>query len=130
MSGGGSVTKNNARHTAGGVYRQGDLTMTLAPSTTITANTPNNCVGSVPAVLGCRANSVPTNEDAGVSLQVEATDPQSNHRIADALTVTKLESKKASTRTGHLVVLQAPRRHEKQPGRPGCSVRSRRSELV
>ncbi|MDT7711743.1 MAG: hypothetical protein QOG46_432 [Pseudonocardiales bacterium] len=35
--------------TAGGVYREGG-TMTNSP---ITANTPNNCVGSNPAVPNC-----------------------------------------------------------------------------
>jgi hypothetical protein len=46
-----SVTVNHAGTTAGGVYRQGGtMTTTNSP---ITANTPNNCVGSVPAVPGC-----------------------------------------------------------------------------
>ena len=37
--------------TAGGVYRQGGtMTTTNSP---ITANTPNNCVGSTPAVPDC-----------------------------------------------------------------------------
>jgi hypothetical protein len=37
--------------TAGGVYRQGGtMTTTNSP---ITANTPNNCVGSSPAVPTC-----------------------------------------------------------------------------
>lgn len=48
-----SVTVNHAVLTAGGVYRQGGtMTTTNSP---ITANTPNNCVGSVPAVPGCTA---------------------------------------------------------------------------
>jgi hypothetical protein len=48
-----SVTVNHAGITAGGVYRQGGtMTTTNSP---ITANTPNNCVGSVPAVPGCTA---------------------------------------------------------------------------
>jgi hypothetical protein len=47
------VTVNHAGITAGGVYRQGGtMTTTNSP---ITANTPNNCVGSVPAVPGCTA---------------------------------------------------------------------------
>jgi hypothetical protein len=46
-----SVTVNHAGITAGGVYRQGGtMTTTNSP---ITANTPNNCVGSVPAVPNC-----------------------------------------------------------------------------
>ncbi|HET9138140.1 hypothetical protein [Actinophytocola sp.] len=49
-----AVTNNQAvllLGTAGGVYRQGGvMTTTNAP---ITANTPNNCVGSVPAVPNC-----------------------------------------------------------------------------
>jgi hypothetical protein len=49
-----AVTNNHALlllGTAGGVYRQGGtMTTTNAP---ITANTPNNCVGSVPAVPNC-----------------------------------------------------------------------------
>jgi hypothetical protein len=46
-----SVTGNHAGPTAGGVYRQGGtMTTTNSP---ITANTPNNCVGSVPAVPNC-----------------------------------------------------------------------------
>jgi predicted outer membrane repeat protein len=46
-----AVTANNALLTAGGVYRQGGtMTTTNSP---ITANTPNNCVGSVPAVPNC-----------------------------------------------------------------------------
>jgi hypothetical protein len=46
-----AVTNNQAVSTAGGVYRQGG-TMTTN-NTAITANTPNNCVGSVPAVPNC-----------------------------------------------------------------------------
>jgi hypothetical protein len=46
-----AVTVNTAVLTAGGVYRQGGtMTTTNSP---ITANTPNNCVGSVPAVPNC-----------------------------------------------------------------------------
>lgn len=47
-----AVTNNRALlGTAGGVYRQGGtMTTTNSP---ITANTPNNCVGSVPAVPNC-----------------------------------------------------------------------------
>lgn len=49
-----AVTNNHALllpGTAGGVYRQGGvMTTTNAP---ITANTPNNCVGSTPAVPNC-----------------------------------------------------------------------------
>jgi hypothetical protein len=46
-----AVTANHAVLTAGGVYRQGGtMTTTNSP---ISANTPNNCVGSVPAVPGC-----------------------------------------------------------------------------
>jgi hypothetical protein len=49
-----AVTNNHALlllGTAGGVYRQGGvMTTTDSP---ITANTPNNCVGSVPAVPNC-----------------------------------------------------------------------------
>jgi hypothetical protein len=46
-----AVTVNTALLTAGGVYRQGGvMTTTNSP---ITANTPNNCVGSVPAVPNC-----------------------------------------------------------------------------
>jgi hypothetical protein len=46
-----SVTQNSALLTAGGVYRQGGtMTTTNSP---ITANTPNNCVGSTPAVPNC-----------------------------------------------------------------------------
>lgn len=48
-----AVTNNIAALTAGGVYRQGG-TMTNNTSP-ITANTSNNCVGSVPAVPGCTA---------------------------------------------------------------------------
>jgi parallel beta-helix repeat protein len=46
-----AVTANNALLTAGGVYRQGG-TMTTN-NTPISGNTPNNCVGSVPAVPNC-----------------------------------------------------------------------------
>lgn len=46
-----NVTVNAAVLTAGGVYRLGG-TMTTT-NTAISANTPNNCVGSVPAVPGC-----------------------------------------------------------------------------
>jgi parallel beta-helix repeat protein len=46
-----AVSTNHALLTAGGVYRQGG-TMTTT-TTPITANTPNNCVGSVPAVPHC-----------------------------------------------------------------------------
>jgi predicted outer membrane repeat protein len=46
-----AVTVNSAGLTAGGVYRQGGtMTTTNSP---ITANTPNNCVGSAPAVPTC-----------------------------------------------------------------------------
>jgi hypothetical protein len=46
-----AVTSNRAVLTAGGVYRQGGtMTTTNSP---ITANTPNNCVGSTPAVPNC-----------------------------------------------------------------------------
>jgi hypothetical protein len=46
-----AVTSNNAVLTAGGVYRVGGtMTTTNAP---ISANTPNNCVGSTPAVPNC-----------------------------------------------------------------------------
>jgi len=48
-----AITNNHALlvGTAGGVYRQGGtMTTNNAP---ITANTPNNCVGSVPAVPDC-----------------------------------------------------------------------------
>jgi hypothetical protein len=46
-----AVTTNNAVLTAGGVYRVGGtMTTTNAP---ISANTPNNCVGSTPAVPNC-----------------------------------------------------------------------------
>lgn len=46
-----AVTVNTALLTAGGVYRQGGtMTTTNSP---ITANNPNNCVGSVPAVPNC-----------------------------------------------------------------------------
>jgi hypothetical protein len=42
------VTANHALLTAGGVYRLGGtMTTTNSP---ISANTPNNCVGSAPAV--------------------------------------------------------------------------------
>ena len=46
-----AISTNQALLTAGGVYRQGG-TMTTT-NTPITANTPNNCVGSVPAVPNC-----------------------------------------------------------------------------
>jgi predicted outer membrane repeat protein len=46
-----AVTVNTALLTAGGVYRVGG-TMTTT-NTPITANTPNNCVGSTPAVPNC-----------------------------------------------------------------------------
>lgn len=46
-----AVTSNNALLTAGGVYRLGGTMITN--NTPISANTPNNCVGSVPAVPGC-----------------------------------------------------------------------------
>jgi hypothetical protein len=46
-----AVTANRAVLNAGGVYRVGgEMTTTNSP---ITANTPNNCVGSVPAVPNC-----------------------------------------------------------------------------
>ncbi len=46
-----AVTSNHAVLTAGGVYRQGGtMTTTNSP---ISANTPNNCVGSAPAVPNC-----------------------------------------------------------------------------
>ena len=46
-----AVTTNKAAQNAGGVYRQGGtMTTTRSP---ISANTPNNCVGSVPAVPDC-----------------------------------------------------------------------------
>jgi predicted outer membrane repeat protein len=46
-----AVTVNAAGLTAGGVYRiGGTMTTTNSP---ITANTPNNCVGSTPAVPNC-----------------------------------------------------------------------------
>lgn len=46
-----AVTTNHALLTAGGVYREGGtMTTTNAP---ISANTPNNCVGSAPAVPNC-----------------------------------------------------------------------------
>jgi hypothetical protein len=46
-----AVSTNHAVLTAGGVYRSGGtMTTTNSP---ITANTPNNCVGSVPAVPNC-----------------------------------------------------------------------------
>lgn len=46
-----AVSGNNALVTAGGVYRQGGtMTTTNSP---ISANTPNNCVGSTPAVPDC-----------------------------------------------------------------------------
>jgi hypothetical protein len=46
-----AINTNHALLTAGGVYRQGG-TMTTT-NTPITANTPDNCVGSVPAVPNC-----------------------------------------------------------------------------
>ena len=46
-----AVTVNHAGITSGGVYRSGGtMTTTNSP---ITANTPNNCVGSAPAVPNC-----------------------------------------------------------------------------
>jgi hypothetical protein len=46
-----AINTNHALLTAGGVYRQGGtMTTTNSP---VTANTPNNCVGSVPAVPNC-----------------------------------------------------------------------------
>lgn len=46
-----AVTSNAALLTAGGVYREGGtMTTTNSP---ISANTPNNCVGSAPAVPNC-----------------------------------------------------------------------------
>ncbi|SEH03522.1 hypothetical protein SAMN05444920_13825 [Nonomuraea solani] len=46
-----AVTSNHALLTAGGVYRVGGtMTTTNSP---ISANTPNNCVGSAPAVPNC-----------------------------------------------------------------------------
>lgn len=46
-----AITTNRALLTAGGVFRlAGVMTTTNTP---ITANTPNNCVGSVPAVPNC-----------------------------------------------------------------------------
>lgn len=46
-----AVTANNALLSAGGVHRlNGTMTTTNSP---ISANTPNNCVGSVPAVPNC-----------------------------------------------------------------------------
>lgn len=46
-----AVTTNHADQNAGGVYRQsGTMTTTNSP---ISANTPNNCVGSAPAVPDC-----------------------------------------------------------------------------
>lgn len=46
-----AVTSNRATLTAGGVYRiAGTMTTTNSP---ITANVPNNCVGSAPAVPNC-----------------------------------------------------------------------------
>jgi hypothetical protein len=46
-----AVTTNHALLTAGGVYRVGGtMTTTNSP---ISANTPNNCVGSTPAVPNC-----------------------------------------------------------------------------
>lgn len=46
-----AITADHALLTAGGVYRQGG-TMTTT-NTPVTANTPNNCVGSTPAVPNC-----------------------------------------------------------------------------
>jgi len=46
-----AVTVNNALLTAGGVYRQGGTMITT--NSPISANTPNNCVGSTPAVPNC-----------------------------------------------------------------------------
>lgn len=46
-----AVTSNNAGQNAGGVYRQnGTMTTTGSP---ISANTPDDCVGSAPAVPTC-----------------------------------------------------------------------------
>ncbi|GAA2816449.1 hypothetical protein [Crossiella cryophila] len=46
-----AISGNNALLTAGGAYRAGGtMTTTNSP---ISANTPNNCVGSVPAVPNC-----------------------------------------------------------------------------
>jgi hypothetical protein len=46
-----AVTTNGAGMNAGGVYREGGtMTTTSSP---ISANTPNNCVGSSPAVPNC-----------------------------------------------------------------------------
>jgi predicted outer membrane repeat protein len=48
-----AVTTNHAGPGAGGVYRLGGtMTTTNSP---ITANTPDNCVGSAPAVPNCTA---------------------------------------------------------------------------
>jgi hypothetical protein len=45
------VSANNATLGAGGIFRLGGvMTITTSP---ITGNTPNNCVGSVPAVPSC-----------------------------------------------------------------------------
>ncbi len=47
------ISANSATLGAGGVYRLGGvITVTTSP---ITGNTPNNCVGSSPAVPGCTA---------------------------------------------------------------------------
>lgn len=46
-----TVQNNSAGIQAGGVYREGGVMTTT--STPITANTPNNCVGSAPAVPTC-----------------------------------------------------------------------------
>lgn len=46
-----AVTINSALVNSGGVYRSGGTMITN--SSPITANTPNNCVGSVPAVPNC-----------------------------------------------------------------------------
>ena len=47
------ISANSATLGAGGVYRLGGvITVTTSP---ITGNTPNNCVGSTPAVPGCTA---------------------------------------------------------------------------
>ncbi len=48
-----TITGNTAGNTAGGVYRQGGVMTTTASP--ITANRPNNCVGSAPAVPTCTA---------------------------------------------------------------------------
>jgi hypothetical protein len=46
-----AVNTNHAVLTAGGVYREGGTMVTT--SSPISANTPNNCVGSAPAVPNC-----------------------------------------------------------------------------